>query len=387
MAKNTNLQLLKEPVRLRVKKLTNGVQSLYLDSYHDGKRSYEFLKLYLLPGKSETIKAQNEATLTAAKTIKIKRILEYTNNRAGLRNTAIRSKITLRQWMETFRLRQEKNGVKDQKNIHKTICALTKYNIDIQMRDIDRKYCIGLINFLRNDFISYKGTHIQGYTILNYLGCLRNALNMAVREDVIPSNPLYMLSPQERVKAPETQRSYLTIEEVQRLEVTPCKHELEKRAFLFSCYCGLRISDVRKLKWSDLIYEGDQCHLNIVMQKTRTPLYLPLSKKALRWIPDQIIEKPDAPLFPKLQEWVDAKHILKPWMNAAGITKPITFHSSRHTYATMLLTLGVDIYTVSKLLGHRRIETTQIYAKIVNKKRDEAAELIDNAFERMQAAK
>jgi site-specific recombinase XerD len=71
-------------------------------------------------------------------------------------------------------------------------------------------------------------------------------------------------------------------------------------------------------------------------------------------------------------------------MKAAGITKPITFHSSRHSFATMMLTLDVDLYTVSKLLGHTKVETTQIYAKIINKKKDDAVSLIDAAFDKMQ---
>jgi len=72
---------------------------------------------------------------------------------------------------------------------------------------------------------------------------------------------------------------------------------------------------------------------------------------------------------------------LKKWIAEAGITKPITFHLARHTFATMLLTLGADIYTVSKLLGHTNIKTTQIYAKIVNKKKDDAVSLVDNIFD------
>jgi site-specific recombinase XerD len=71
-------------------------------------------------------------------------------------------------------------------------------------------------------------------------------------------------------------------------------------------------------------------------------------------------------------------------MKAAGISKRVTFHASRHTYATMLLTLGVDIYTVSKLLGHTKIETTQIYAKIINKKKDDAVSLIDGIFNNLK---
>jgi integrase len=384
MAKTVTKKSPKEPIRLRTKALSDGSQSLYLDYYIDGKRSYEFLKLYLLPGSSAKIKAQNEATMNAANTIKLQRILEYTNNKAGLKNTSIKAKQRLRDWMETFRKAQEKKGIKDKKLIHNTIHAISQYNIDIAMKDIDRNYCIGLTNFLRNEYRMANGELIKPYTAINYLACLRNALNMAVREDVIPTNPLQQLSVQDKIKAPESKREFLTIEEVQRLEATPCDHELIKSAFLFGCYCGLRISDIRRLKWSDLLKEGDSYRINIIMHKTQAPIYIPLSKKAVNWIPERKDMSEDALLFPGLPEQVSAPQYLTPWMKAAGITKPITFHSSRHSFATMMLTLDVDLYTVSKLLGHTKVETTQIYAKIINKKKDDAVSLIDAAFDKMQ---
>ena len=69
---------------------------------------------------------------------------------------------------------------------------------------------------------------------------------------------------------------------------------------------------------------------------------------------------------------------LKSWAKRAGITKAVTLHTARHTYATMLLTKGADLYTVSKLLGHSEVATTQIYAKIVDSKKAEAVNLLNN---------
>lgn len=85
-------------------------------------------------------------------------------------------------------------------------------------------------------------------------------------------------------------------------------------------------------------------------------------------------------VFPNMPRDASASRYIMPWMDKAGITRPITFHCSRHTFATMMLTLGADLYTVSKLLGHSKVETTQAYAKIVNKKKDDAVSLIDDAF-------
>ena len=380
MARKTSAKNTKEPVRLREKELANGVRSLYLDIYVNGKRSYEFLKLYLIPETNPQAKVQNENTMRAANTIKLNRILEITNNKAGLKNTSIRTKMLLKDWMETFRQAQEQKGVKDQKLIHNTIHALTAYNINVAMRDVNRDYIIGLTNFLRNDYRSPRGKKLKDYSVINYLGCLRNALNMAVREDVIADNPIMKLSAQDKVKAPESQREYLTVEEVQQLEATDSPYPHIKQAFLFACYTGLRCSDVRSITWGKIVKDGEKYRLHTVMFKTKRPFYIPLSKKAMQWMPERGDKTDDDLIFENIPVQVNTKLYLQPWLDKAGITKPITFHCSRHTFGTMMLTLGADIYTTSKLMGHTKVEVTQIYAKIINKKKDDAVSLIDQAF-------
>ena len=380
MARKTSAKNTKEPVRLREKKLANGVRSLYLDIYVNGKRSYEFLKLYLIPETNPQAKVQNENTMRAANTIKLNRILEITNNKAGLKNTSIRAKMLLKDWMETFRQAQEQKGVKDQKLIHNTVHALTAYNINVAMRDVNRDYIVGLTNFLRNDYRSPRGKKLKDYSVINYLGCLRNALNMAVREDVIADNPIMKLSAQDKVKAPESQREFLTIEEVQRLEATDSPYPHIKQAFLFACYTGLRCSDVRSITWGKIVKDGEKYRLHTVMFKTKRPFYIPLSKKAIQWMPERGDKTDDDLIFENIPVQVNTELYLQPWLDKAGITKHITFHCSRHTFGTMMLTLGADIYTTSKLLGHTKVEVTQIYAKIINKKKDDAVSLIDQAF-------
>ena len=380
MARKTSAKNTKEPVRLREKELANGVRSLYLDIYVNGKRSYEFLKLYLIPETNPQAKVQNENTMRAASTIKLNRILEITNNKAGLKNTSVRAKMLLKDWMETFRQAQEQKGVKDQKLIHNTIHALTAYNINVAMRDVNRDYIIGLTNFLRNDYRSPRGKKLKDYSVINYLGCLRNALNMAVREDVIADNPIMKLSAQDKVKAPESQREYLTVEEVKQLEATDSPYPHIKQAFLFACYTGLRCSDVRSITWGKIVKDGEKYRLHTVMFKTKRPFYIPLSKKAMQWMPERGDKTDEDLIFENIPVQVNTKLYLQPWLDKAGITKPITFHCSRHTFGTMMLTLGADIYTTSKLMGHTKVEVTQIYAKIINKKKDDAVSLIDQAF-------
>ena len=124
------------------------------------------------------------------------------------------------------------------------------------------------------------------------------------------------------------------------------------------------------------------------MKKTENVVYIPLPGQALKWLPD-IERNADSNVFPDLTPYALSKY-LKPWVKEAGImNKNVSYHTARHTYATtamsfgvpiatMLLTLGVDLYTVSKLLGHTSIKHTQRYAKIISQKKDDAVRLIDN---------
>ena len=109
-------------------------------------------------------------------------------------------------------------------------------------------------------------------------------------------------------------------------------------------------------------------------------MYIPLGEQARKWMPEQGEDGPEDNVF-KVKPAAISEN-LKPWAEAAGITnKEVTFHTSRHTFATMLLTLGADIYTVSKLLGHTSVKTTQIYAKIIDQKKDDAVSLVDDIFD------
>lgn len=371
----------KEPVRVRYKTLSDGSQSVYLDIYRDGKRQYEFLKLYLIPETSVAAKSQNKATLAAVNTIKSQRIIELTNSVAGLKNTSQRSKMLLLDWMQTYKESQEKKGVRGSgKLIGNTINVLRAFNEKAAMRDINRDFCLALIDYMRNIYVSANGKHLSQFTCVSYFGCFRGALNAAVREDIIAENPINKLNMDEKIKMPESKREFLTIDEVKTLIDTPCRREDIKGAFLFSCYCGLRISDVLALKWKNVNCTGEQWHIGIVMQKTRQPLYLPLSMQARKWMPERNGADEEELVFSTLPCEDTCNALVKPWIKEAGITKHVTYHVSRHTFATMMLTLGADLYTVCKLLGHTDVKTTQIYAKIINKKKDDAIGLIDAEF-------
>lgn len=380
MARPRKINKAKEPIRLRMKDLSNGNKSLYLDIYRAGKRSYEYLKMYLIPETDYNAKMQNQATLTAANAIKSKRIIEIINSEAGIKQETDTPKVYLLDWMETYMENQAKRGKKDRNQIKKAIDILKAYGAEtVTMDMIDKPFCQGYINYLTTEYRP-KGKTVSNFTIHTYYQVVNGALNAAVRADILSENPFNKISSSEKIHKPEGKREYMTIDEVRSLIKTPISNEAVKGAYLFSCFCGLRISDIKELTWENVYCDSGQYRLEVMMQKTKSPLYLPLSSEALKWLPERGNKFGKEKVF-KLPSSAGINKLLKTWAQKAGISKHITFCTARHTFATMMLTLGADIYTTSQLLGHTDMRTTQIYVKIVNRGKDEAVNLVNGLFE------
>ena len=373
MAKKKKALKAKEPIKLRAKSLSN--------IYKDGKRTYEFLKLYIIPEVDETAKARNANTLQAANAIKAQKIIELTNDEAGVTKNTFRSKMLLIDWMKYYSDHKLKTGQSAAFHIQidKAIKHLIKYKGDtITMKEVDKSYCLGFIDYL-NNAKRKDGKLMAKVTTAGYFRCLNCALNLAVKEEIIPYNPITKINPDDRIKIPESTREYLTVDEIKLLIASKCINEPTKQAYLFSCFCGLRLGDIQALTWGDVILDGSQYRVKIVMKKTQKTLYLPLSDEALKWMPKRDDAKDTDKIF-HLPYATYINIVLKTWAQNSGIAKTITFHTARHTFATMMLTLGADLYTTSKLLGHTQVKTTTIYAKIVDKKKDEAVNLVNNVF-------
>ncbi len=371
----------KEPIKIRFKALSNGNKSIYLDTYNGGKRSYEFLKLYLVPEVDDASRVQNVNTMQVANAVKAQRMLDIANGKAGIHTASTRSKMLLSDWLLQYRAEQVQKERKVLYNVDAFIKVVEAYSPKgTLMKDIDKKFCLGLIAFIKHTYISPRtGKPLTKGSVSAYCERWTTILNSAVKAEVLAENPMRKIDASDKPKAQKSQREYLTIDEVKRLMETPLKREQVKMAYLFACCCGLRISDIRALTWGNIVRDGDQCRVEIRMQKTQEMLYLPLSSEAQRWMPERGTAKDSKKVFelPTLQT---IEPMLRRWAEKAGISKHITFHTSRHTFATMLLTLGTDLYTASKLLGHSNVATTQIYAKIVNQKKVEAVNLFNNVF-------
>lgn len=369
----------KEPVRIRFKKLANGSVSVYLAINVNGRRTYDYLKLYLVPETDQAAKLQNKQTMEAVYAIKAQRILQITNGAAGIKKD-LRNKMRLVDWLKIYQDRQVNKGKRGAKRWVRTMIFVIegydggKY---ATLADIDHQWLTDFMIYLMNDYVTYKKTKLTNGTVDNYLRCLKAAFNVAVEEGIMPTNPMLALD-RSHLKGTTYEREFLSVEEVKKLIDTPCRRPDIKGAFLFSCFCGLRISDVRSLQWKHVVTAGGKTYLKITQFKTRRPLSIPLSRQALRWMPERGNAEEDEYIFPPLSKNMT---VLDDWAKEAGINKHVTFHVSRHTFATMELTMGADIYTTSKLLGHTSVATTQIYAKVINSKKEEAVSLLDSAFE------
>ena len=382
MTANRKSGRLKEPVRVRTKKLADGSESYYLDIYVDGKRSYEFLKMYHLPEVNAAVREQNRATRAAVETIKSQRIIDITNSKAGIKTKSAWAKLALADWMERFYALQERKGIRNIEKLRSVIKVVNQYGRNTKMGDIDKKWALGFIDWIQHTYKGRTGRPVSQGTVVSYISQLSIALNAAVRAECLGENPFMRLSAAERVKKPESKRQFLTIEEMKTLIATDCRSEIVKQAYLFSCYSALRLSDIENLRWKDLVCNDGRYMIATVQQKTSTPIYTPLSKNAIRWLPERKTDNDNALIFAALpSSRPTTNKILKQWVKKAGIDKKITYHTSRHTFGTMMMTVGADLYTTCKLMGHADVRTTQIYAKIVDSKKIEAVGMVDKLFE------
>lgn len=381
----------KEPVTIRFKELAKGSKSIYLDIYRDGVRSYEFLKLYIIPEKTAEDKNANAVTMDAANAIKAQRIKEIVNGEAGIKNRK-GGYVLILDWMQQRQDRAEKAakdaGRKTSNTAEgiKTAAAHLRRYIEseykgraVTLAAIDKDFCAGFAAYLK-DAPQRWGGKLSPNTSALYYSNFEAALNEAYKKGLISVNPAALVEDNEKPQAQPSERDYLTAEELRTLAAAKCPNEEVKAAFLFSCFCGLRLSDIEGLTWDAVHLDGDTWQIETRMQKTRQIIYLPLSAEARRFMPERGNKGPQDLVF-TLPKRVTTQCDIRTWVKRAGLTKKISFHCARHTFATLALDRGGDLYTLSKLLGHTNVQTTQIYAAIIDQKKQAAVNLLNGILD------
>ena len=357
----------KELVRLRQRPAANGNISLYLDTYFKGQRRKESLGLYLNAGETQAQRKQNNITWQLAEQIKAQRIMDVQSERFKFaRSMKDMSFLAYFEKLAIHRLNSKGNyGNWDSAYKHLLNFAGDR---DITFEDVDEAFLNRFKHYLQNEKLTKSEKKLSQNSCHSYYNKIRAALRQAFEEKIIPDNPASRVR---GIKAGETEREFLTKEEVERITNFNCNPPILKVAFLFSILTGLRWSDIQKMTWSEVrgsVTEG--WFIRYQQKKTKDFEVLPITQEARDLLGES--KEPHERTFRGLRYSAHVNVALSRWMLKSGIHRNITFHCARHTHATLLLSEGVDIYVVSKLLGHKHIKTTEIYAKVTNLKKTEA---------------
>lgn len=386
-------------VSLRQKKISKGRKSLYLDFHPPiphpkpflNKKTgemvtttrREFLGLYIFEKPKTPIdKQHNTETLKIGESIRQKRenFLNKPEIYSEYEKEQLRKKELGEQcFVEYFRKLANKRKASNHDNWVSALNYLNTFsNGSLKFADLNQKFLEDFKEYLLTTKSNRSNkTTLSQNSAVSYFNKVKAALKQAYKDGILQTDLNAKVKP---IKAAETRREYLTIDELNKLVKTDCNNPLLKRAALFSALTGLRFSDIQKMTWGELEYiNGQGYFLNFNQKKTKGVEVLPISEQAYSFT--EGTENPkdmpqDKPVFEGLKySAYHNKHLFQ-WIGAAGITKDITFHSFRHTFATLQLFSGTDIYTVSKMLGHKDLKTTQVYAKIVDEAKRTAANKI-----------
>ena len=385
MARKKNEITLKEPVRIREKELKDGNKSLYLDIYMNGNRKKEGLKLYIVPEVSAAAKLQNKNTWKLAEQIKAQRILDI--QKVGMVDWEKVKKIntTLIDWVDKYIDDKEglsESSIRSKRNLKGRIVEYLNYikQENLPLNKVDKDFAKGFVAFLKTCTYNEGKKTLSATTQRIFINRFGTIMENAIREGIVSVNPFRLLDKKEKPQKQNAEKEFLTIDELKKVIATPCRYPIVKKAFLFSCFTGLRWSDVITLEPKHIhdAVDGKTQYIEKKQIKTKQDVVVPLCTDALKWMPKPVADKT---IFHELQiTSTTVEVILKEWMEAAGIKKHITYHCSRHTAATMWLTLGANLYVVSKLLGHRSIKVTEVYARIIDQTKIQTMNLVNDMF-------
>lgn len=359
-------------VTLRTRPLKNGMLSYYLD-YYPGYRDQETMKsirheglniyIYANP-KNERERNFNATMSEKAEAIRCRRFESIVNDRYDFFD---RHKLKA-DFLEYYRRQLRKHDQKWEFVYHHFYNFVhgkcTFEEIDIDLCNKFREYLLNAKQLRRDGRISKNSAS-------GYWSTFKGLLKILYRNQLIKTNINDFL---DKIETEDTPKDYLSVEELYKLAETPCKKPILKTAALFSCLTSLRISDILSLQWHEIVdfAAGGKC-VHTITQKTKTEDIIPISDEALQLI-GYSPEKTGLVFKGLKRSWT--QHPMKEWIRKAGITKNITFHSYRRTYATLQGAAGTDIRTIQSNMAHKSITTTQRYMKVVDSNKREASNRI-----------
>ena len=380
-------------IEIRTRELKNGNRTIYLDYYDKGRRWYEYPKLYLVPDSSPHAGELNKNAMDRAVAIRAKRLLGETPEDDDKPMKEKDEKILVSAWMEEYARSMHANtGFSSSylRHIDTIIRMVNDYmahikNPRLTMDRIDRDFYRGFLHYMSDihecKTSDGKTRRLAKSTIHLFQQTMNTMLHQAVRAGIIRCNPHQLLSRDERVSKPSVRRDFLTREELHRLMEVRTLSVTTKSAFMFCCFTGLRYSDLKQLKWGDIEKTQTGTVIRIAaMKKTEKPVTVPLGTNALAWLPERGDRTPEDNIF-DIITCIGCDAALKTMAKRAGINKRVSFHTSRHTFATLTLAATNDIATVSELLGHTSVATTQVYAEVLMEDKVAAVNKLHGIFQ------
>lgn len=342
------------------------------------KRKRQSLNLYIYQTpKDKSQRDHNKKFLDLAEKIRAKALVDLAQNKHHFEDEE-RQQQSFFAFMQAIIHEKEKTTSTSNHSIWvSSLNHLRRYSkmTDVSFDEMNSDLLMGFKQYLISEAKTKSDTLLSKNTAHTYFNKVRAGLNQAYRLGVIRRNPVHEVK---GIKPEQNKRSYLIDAELVAITQTYCRYEILKNAFLFSCLTGIRWSDIQKMIWADIQKSDNGYRVIFSHQKTAYQQYLDLPKDALALMGEH--QDPNERVFKGLKYSSYSNVALAQWMMRAGITKHITFHSARHTFAVRMLTHGHDIYMVSKLLGHSELKTTQIYADIIAPKRQEAMNSLPSIF-------
>ena len=230
-------------------------------------------------------------------------------------------------------------------------------------------------------FAKFLTLKLKSSTVREYIQQLAAIFTSAEKQGIIKASPMPDIA-SILPKRQEAERVFLTKEELNTLRNTPCSHQSTKLAFLFSCYTGLSLLDIETLVWNNIKATEKGIVLVKAQERTGIEVHVPLGSPATKIL--QEIEKiphrtDDTRVFHLLGRTSLATD-LKAWAKDAHVNKNISFAVGRHTFATMAISAGVDLFVVSKGCGHANVQATQVYVDMLKAKPNTDWDVMNTMF-------
>ncbi len=356
-------------IKIRLNPIVNGY-SIFLEYNKDYKREKRFLKLQI--SNKQIISKKDKETLYKAEIVRDKKEFDLFSRDSEFELT---TKISHADFLEYFEAIGKKKNLPSYHGSLEHLKTFTNEYLKssyLKFNSIDVKFCTKFKEYLLSSDLDKK---LAIPTAKTYLTVFAATLNTAFNDKLIPSNPATRV----RIKGIESKREFLTEEELKQMLLVDTKFEEIKNAFLFAAQTSLRLGDIRNLTFDNIREQGKKgTYLYYRQNKTQVPSLIMLSDIAYNIYLKQKISHKDSEFVFHIQKstsFINEK--LREMASDAGITKRVHFHISRHSWATLALSRGVDIYTVSKIMGHSSVAVTEIYANLINKKRDEVSGIIN----------